>query len=184
MTYASLVSPIAQRRLPWILTLIAASLLFSFAIACAVPLAGFAAIAAITLGRRDALLSTGAIWLANQAVGFGFLHYPTDAATLAWGGALGVIALLSCEAAGAMARRLHAATGAGVAFLAAFVVYEGAIVAITAATGPGADHFALATVSWVFFVNAGAFVGLFTLRAAISALTFEREATLTTSGRA
>jgi hypothetical protein len=52
MTYAFLVSPVAQRRLPWMLSLITASVLFSFAAACATPLAAFAAIAVLTFSRR------------------------------------------------------------------------------------------------------------------------------------
>ena len=95
----SAVSP-DRRFALWAATLVSATVVSSFTFACAVPLAGFAAVAALTASRREALLLTGAIWLTNQAMGFLFLHYPTDSMTLFWGGALGVIALLSCESAG------------------------------------------------------------------------------------
>lgn len=165
----SAVSKIDRRAL-WAATLIAAAVLFSFAWACALPLAGFAAAAALTSTRRDALLLTGAVWLANQAVGFLFLHYPTDSMTLFWGAALGVIALLSCESAGMLARRFPGLSGGLAAFLAAFVVYESLVLAVTAATGPGVDHFTAPVVSRIFFINLGAFAGLLMLKAAGAAV--------------
>ncbi|MGD9543326.1 MAG: hypothetical protein AB7F41_04005 [Methylocystis sp.] len=131
----------------WAATLVGASVLSSVALTCAVPLAGFAAVAALTATRRAALLLTGAVWFANQAVGFFFLQYPTDPMTLFWGGALGVIALLSCESAGLLARRFQGFAGGFAAFLAAFVVYESLVLAVTAATGLGVDHFTAPVVS-------------------------------------
>jgi hypothetical protein len=109
------------------------------------------------------------VWLTNQTLGFIFLHYPTDAMTLFWGGALGVIALLSCESAGLIARRFHGFAGGLAAFLASFVVYESLILAVTAATGPGVDHFTAPVVSRIFFINLCAFAALLILRAAVAA---------------
>lgn len=154
----------------WAATLIIASVLSSFALACAVPLAGFAAVAALTTERRAAALLMGAVWLANQSVGFLFLHYPTDASTLAWGAGLGVIAVLSCETAGLLARRFDGIAGGVASFLAAFVVYEGLILAATAAMGSGVEHVTAPIVSWIFFVNLCAFAGLMTAKAAAGAL--------------
>lgn len=150
----------------WAATLIGASLLSSFTLACALPLAGFAAVVALTSTRRAALLLTGAIWFVNQAVGFLVLHYPTDATTLFWGGALGVIALVACESAGMLARRFPGFAGGLAAFLAAFVVYESLVLLITAATGPGVDHFTAPVVSRIFFINLAAFAGLLMLKTA------------------
>lgn len=165
----SAVSP-THRFALWAATLVAASVLSSFALACAVPLAGFAAVAALTTARRAALLLTSAVWLGNQSVGFLFLHYPMDASTLAWGAGLGVIALLSCETAGLLARRFGGIAGGVASFLAAFVVYEGLILAATAATGPGVEHVTAPIVSWIFFVNLCAFAGLMAAKAAGVAL--------------
>src|SRR5437667_9327199 len=67
------------RRAVWIALLVVASAAYSLAIACATPFAAFAAIAALTVPRRDALLLIGLVWFANQAVGFGMLHYPWTA---------------------------------------------------------------------------------------------------------
>jgi hypothetical protein len=154
----------------WAATLIAATVLSSFALACAVPLAGFATVAALTTARREALLLTGAVWFVNQAVGFLFLHYPTDAMTLAWGAALGVIALLSCESAGLLTRRFSGFAGGLAAFLASFVVYESLVLLITATTGPGVDHFTAPVVSRIFFINLCAFAALLMLKAAGAAV--------------
>jgi hypothetical protein len=156
----SIISSSPRRHWLWISSLIVASILFTFGFACALPLAAFAAVCALTTDRREALAITGAIWLANQIVGFAFLHYPTDTVTLAWGAALGVIALLSCETAGLAMRRIGGVLGSCAAFLAAFIVYEGAIYAICLATDRGADDFTVAVVSRIFLINASAFLGL------------------------
>lgn len=168
--------PTTNRRAFWAATFIAASIIFSFGWACALPLAGFAAVAALTTARREALLLTGAVWFANQVVGFLFLHYPTDAMTLFWGGALGVIALLSCESAGLLARRFPGFAGGLAAFLSAFVVYESLILAVTTTTGPGVDHFTAPIVSRIFFINLGAFATLLMLKAAAAAVAYRNAA--------
>ena len=56
----------------------AASVAFSFGLACVMPFAALCAVGACTLPRRDAFAVAGMAWLANQVVGFGFLHYPVD----------------------------------------------------------------------------------------------------------
>jgi hypothetical protein len=159
MTSSSLAF-VSWRHSLWIVSLVAASVLLTLGFACALPIAAFATIAALTAGRREALAIMGAIWFANQAFGFAFLHYPADAVTLAWGGALGAIALLSCEVARSVLRRLKGVAGSGLAFLAAFVAYEGAIFLICLATGRGADDFTASIVSRIFVINACAFLAL------------------------
>jgi hypothetical protein len=137
--------------------------LFSFGFACAIPFAAFAAIAAMGFERRTALVATGAVWFANQIIGFVFLHYPADAETFAWGGALGAIALLACEAAGLATRRVVGAAGAATSFFAAFFVYEGALLMIDAGLGQ-AGHMDVAGVLRIFFINACAFGGMLALK--------------------
>jgi hypothetical protein len=151
-----------------------ASVLTTVGFACAVPLAAFAAIAAMSFGRREALAAIGAVWLANQAWGFTFMHYPMNGETFAWGGALGMIAAQSCEAAGLPTRRFSGAVGAFVAFLAAFLVYEGSLIAIDLAVGISADDFALATVARIFLINACAFGGLWALKTIVTNATSRR----------
>ena len=165
----STVSKINRRAL-WAATFVAASVLFSFAWACALPLAGFAAVAALTSTRRAALLLTGAVWLTNQAMGFLFLHYPTDPTTLFWGGALGVIALLSCESAGLLARRFPGLRGGLAAFLSSFVAYESLISGRHRGDGTRRRPFHRADRLQIFFVNLGAFAGLLILKAAGAAV--------------
>src|SRR5579862_9091601 len=99
MPYLTSAFAIGWRHHLWLALLIATSVGFTLGFACAVPFAAFGAIAALSLPRRDALLLTLAIWLINQIIGFGILHYPTDAMTLIWGAILAVIAVLSTMAA-------------------------------------------------------------------------------------
>jgi hypothetical protein len=159
---------ILSRPATGVVALAVGSLIFTLGFACAVPLAAFAAIAAMSFDRRVALAATGAVWLANQAWGFAFMHYPIDVETFVWGGALGVIALLSCEAAGLATRRSSGPTGAIVGFLFAFVAYEGALIAIDLLTNQSADNFALATVARIFLINACAFGGLWAVKTVIA----------------
>ncbi|MDD1528782.1 hypothetical protein C7U92_14590 [Bradyrhizobium sp. WBOS7] len=92
--------PVAPRLAPMFCfaLLTASCALASFAFACATPFAAFAVVAAAMLPLRPALLVVIGAWLVNQTIGFGVLHYPVDAGTIAWGLAIGVAALLSTAA--------------------------------------------------------------------------------------
>jgi hypothetical protein len=153
----------AGRRPLWIASLILASVVFSLGFACAVPLAAFAAVAALTLSRRDAFALVGAVWLANQIAGFAVHHYPVTASTLAWGAGLGAVALLSTLAAQWVKDHLapSRAVPAIAAFLAAFAVYEGSLFAISLALASGVSDYAPAIVWRIFAINAAAFAALF-----------------------
>ncbi|ARN80508.1 hypothetical protein [Methylocystis bryophila] len=181
MTVFALSSPASRSTLS-IGALAVFSLLFTLGFACAVPLAAFAAISAISFDRRNALVATGAVWLANQAIGFGFMHYPLEGETLAWGGALGVIALLSCEAARLASRRLTGVAGAVAAFLAAFVAYEGSLLLIDAAIGLLERVDALGTLR-IFLINACAFGGFWALKTIASSTSVGRKLTAGLSAR-
>jgi hypothetical protein len=150
------------RRHLWLVLLIAASVATSLGFACAVPLAAFAAAAALTLSQRDRLFLVGAVWLANQIVGFAFLDYPRDANTIAWGVALGVVALLSTVVAHGLARRLTGMSAMAVpvvTFLAAFLVYEGAVFVFALMLG-GTEDFTPAIIGQIFAINAIAMAAL------------------------
>lgn len=176
MTTASFFSPSPWRRSLWMSSLIVAGVLLSPAFHCGFPLAAFAALAALTLHRRDALLLSGGVWLANQAVVLASLHHPATAVTLAWGAALGAIALLSCESAGLVARRIKGVAGACAAFVVAFLVYKGMIFGFGAAVGSNAGHLdsLFATLPRIFLTNASFFVGLGTLYALGAAAGLDR----------
>jgi hypothetical protein len=150
----------------WLALLVAASVAFSLGFACAVPLAAFGAAAALTLSRRNALFFIGAVWLANQIVGYAMLGYPWTVHSLAWGAALGVVAVLATLAARWAVLRLE---GAGqmvvpfAAFVAAFAVYEGALLVVAVALLGGTEDFTLAIIGRIFAINAVAMVGLLVL---------------------
>jgi hypothetical protein len=159
-------SPTAWRHALWLALLVAASVAFSLGFSCAVPFAAFGAVAALTLERRDALMLIGAIWLANQLVGFGFLDYPWTADTFVWGIVLGAVAILCTTAGIVAAGRLEARDtilAALAAFAGAFVVYEGSLFVVSATLLGGLEDFAPAIVVRILEINAAAFVGLLIL---------------------
>jgi hypothetical protein len=122
------------------------------------PASHFAAltlVAARTLGLRSAFLTVTAVWLANQAVGFGMLGYPHDVETLAWGIAIGLAALASLAAAAALMRRLDAAASALsvlAGFATSFAVFEAVLLAAALVLG-GTENFAPAIVGQVLLLN-------------------------------
>jgi hypothetical protein len=156
----------------WLAVLVGTSVAFTLGLACAVPLAAFAAAAALTLSQRDALALLLAVWLANQLVGFTVLDYPWTASALAWGVALAAVAILATLAGQWTARHL---TNAGRAlghtgtFLVAFAVYEAALFAISLTLLGGTEIYTVAIQGRIFAVNAVAFAGLLVLhRLAVS----------------
>ena len=166
-------SPVAVwRHWLWLAVLVGTSVAFTLGLACAVPLAAFAAAAALTLSRQDALVLIVAVWLANQLVGFVVLDYPWTASTLEWGVALGAVAILATLAGQWTVRhstnvgRTLSHTGA---FLVAFAVYEAALFAISLTLLGGTELYTAAIQGRIFAVNAVAFVGLLVLhRLAVS----------------
>jgi hypothetical protein len=145
--------------------MVAASVALTLGFACALPLAAFAAMAALLFSPVAAVGAILGVWLANQIVGFACLGYPTDMSTLAWGAGLGVIALLSLAAAGAVLARAHGAVAIGLAFVAAFVVYEGAVYAGCLATRTDVSDFTVASVGRIVLINVAAFCAFLALRA-------------------
>jgi hypothetical protein len=162
----------------WLALLVAGSVVFSLGLACAAPLAAFAAAAALSMSRRDAVLLILLVWLANQLVGFTVLDYPWTASTFAWGAALGIVAILATLAgqwmAGRLANARHAFT-ATVTFLIAFSVYEVALFAISAMLLGGTEIYTLAIQGRIFAINAAAFVGLLVLNQLAASIGFARK---------
>ena len=166
---AAIGSPSVPRdwRYPlWLGLLVGASVVFSLGLACAAPLAAFAAAAALSLSRRDALLLILLVWLANQFVGFTVLHYPWTASTFAWGVVLGAVAVLATLAGQWIADRLVGGRRAVVAmatFLIAFAVYEAALFTVSATLLGGTEIYTAPIQGRIFAINAAAFVGLLVL---------------------
>ena len=147
----------------WMGALVAASILFSFALACGMPFAAIGALAALTMGPRDAALLAGLGWLSNQAIGFGFLGYPFDAMTLAWGVALGASALAAVGAARLALRNLLTASAAArlpLAFVAAWVAQQATVFAASLVLGGTTAAFAPDVIWFILWTNALAFAGL------------------------
>ncbi|MGC2781734.1 MAG: hypothetical protein WA418_39465, partial [Bradyrhizobium sp.] len=122
-------APVPQRHAPafCFALLTAACALASFVFACATPFAAFAVIAAAMLPLRTALPAMLGTWLVNQGIGFGALHYPVDANTLAWGAVIGVAALTATVAARIALQALRAApapAALAAALLSAYAAYE------------------------------------------------------------
>jgi hypothetical protein len=150
----------------WLAILVAASLALTLGLACAVPFAAFAATAALTLTRRQALAAILAVWLTNQLVGFTVLDYPWTADAFAWGAVLGVVVILA-TLAGQWTVRLSTGAARAIAntatFLVAFAVYEAALFTVSATLLGGTEIYTAAIQGRIFAVNAVAFVGLLLL---------------------
>src|SRR5262249_39759031 len=136
-----------------------ASALATFIFACVTPFAAYAVIAAAVLPLRPALIVVIASWLVNQAVGFGFLHYPADANTMAWGLVSRAAPLAATVAAFATLRLVKAATPVALAgaLIAAYATYEIALFAATPFLG-GEGAFTASIIA-----NLGALSALWTL---------------------
>jgi hypothetical protein len=155
----------------WLALLIAISAVITTVFTCVTPFAAFAVIAAITVPRRDAVLLAVALWLTNQAVGFGVLHYPWTPSTLAWGGALGVAAVIGTLAALWTFHRLGSLpqlAQSAAAFGAAFVLYQATLFVGAVSWLGGTDMFVPGIVSQVLLINVVTLVGLFGLRQVIA----------------
>lgn len=101
----------------WSVILVAVGIVLGTVMTCVAPSVAVAVLAARTLSLRRAFAVVAAMWLGNQAVGYGFEHVPHDGATFAWG----LVILGATCAAVLVARRIRVTA---VAFVAAFVVFE------------------------------------------------------------
>jgi len=136
--------------------------LASFALACATPFAAFAVVAAALLPLRPALLVVIGAWLVNQMIGFGALHHPVDANTVASGFSLGAAALAATAASSVALRTLPAHRAPlvlAMTFLLAYAVYEIVLFAATPFVG-GEDAFNAAIVAQLGGLNVVWLVGL------------------------
>ena len=151
------------RNLIWIGLVTVASVLLTGVFACALPLAALAAFAALDVRLRNGLLLIGAVWLANQLLGFLVLGYPHEVQAYAWG----IVMLAATVAAFFGARQVLSAfagtskTLAAVsAFALAFASYEILLYAATYVLGGGTDAFAMPIVQQLAIVNAISFAVL------------------------
>jgi len=159
----------------WLALLTAISAVLTTVYTCITPFAAFAVVAATTLSRRQAVGLTVAVWLANQAVGFGALSYPWTARTLAWGVAIVAAAVIGTLAAQWTVRQFdsfRAPVRAVAAFVSAFALYQLALYAAAATTLGGTGAFVPSIIVRVLVVNALTLVGLVGLHQLVVAAVF------------
>ncbi len=154
-------APVEARDAPifCFVLLTTACALASLALACVTPFAAFAVIAAAMLPLPSALVVMAAVWLVNQAIGFGLLGYPFDTNTLPWGFVIGAAALAATAASVATLRAMQRSgslLALGCAFIAAYAAYELVLFAATAFLGGAADfsaaivtHLGLLDLVWL-----------------------------------
>ncbi len=144
-----------------------ATVLGSLALACAMPFAGLAALAVLFLPRRDAFVLIGVNWLANQLIGYAFLHYPMTWEGLSAGLGLGVACLGCTGAAALVANRLRKVASFPLAALGTlavtFAAYEG--LCFVTSIGHHDGDFLLSVQLYVLYLNALAFAGLLSVQA-------------------
>lgn len=120
----------------WIVLLSAASVLGSWALACATPFAALAALAATRMSRRDGIALMLVAWFASQAVGFGIHHYSHSPKTLMWAGAIGTAAIVSLLAARfAETKARGPVAQLALAYVGAVIGYKGMLVLWSLALG-------------------------------------------------
>lgn len=157
---------IAWGRPLWLGLLIGVSAALTTAFAGITPFVAIGVIATMTVSRRSALGLTVAAWFANQAVGFGLLHYPWTKNSVAWGVTLSSAAVVATLTAQWVVARLSAAPStmqAFAAFVSAFAVYELGLYTLAMAALGGTQGFAPSIVSQVLTVNIVTLLGLYGL---------------------
>jgi hypothetical protein len=165
--------PAFFQRTAWggILTIVTVA--STLAVACGTPFAALGTLAALFLPRRDAFVLIGVNWIANQAIGFGFLHYPLNWDCYRGGINLGIAAVAGTAAAmlaHQALRKAGAATAVIGSFAAAFITYEVLLYAMTPWRSGG--DFAMPVVLYILYVNAIAFAGLLILQIGAMAVGF------------
>lgn len=148
------------KRNAWLAFLIAATIGLSCLFTCATPFSALAAVAALTLSRRQAIVFILAAFATNQFVGFAFKGYPHDAMTLTWGAIIGVAALVSALFA-CLAEKLYRAQPSPIlstaaTFIAAFFGFQLVLLLANLTPLGSMDTFALATKARILLINVAA----------------------------
>jgi hypothetical protein len=147
-------------RALWIALIVTTGICLSTILACATPFAALATLAALKLDQRDAVAVVGLVWLANQAIGYGFLGYPWTWDSLAWGLAIGASVGLALLVARGLSTTGPAPFAVSLPFTGAFAAFQLGLYAAGFVL-PGSDGaFATAVVWHVFLLNAYSMAGL------------------------
>ena len=153
----------------WALALALATIAGTLIAACMMPFVTLATIAAATMRMRRAVTAVAVIWLANQAIGFTLLGFPTTPYAFAWGGALGAASLAALAVGRAIVGRADelAAARLCAAFAAALIAYEMLLLGFASIVG-GLETFAPAIVAQIAANEAIWFALLIVLRIALT----------------
>jgi hypothetical protein len=159
------------RRFTWGGTLTLVTVISTLAATCGTPFAALSALGALFQPRRDAFILVFVNWLANQAIGFAFLHYPHTLECYL--GGLHLLASAWLCTIAAMLTKLKSSKGGAVlkaivCFAAALAVFEGTLFALSPSAS--ASDFALPVIGYIVRVNAIAFVGLLLVKTAAKRL--------------
>jgi hypothetical protein len=147
-------------RALWIALIVITGICLSTVFACVTPFAALATLAALKLGPRDAITIVGLVWLANQAIGYGFLGYPWTWDSGAWGLVIGVSAGLAFLVARGLSTTRPAPFAVSLPFMGAFAAFELGLYGAGFVL-PGSDGAFAASVVWhVFLLNAISLGGL------------------------
>jgi hypothetical protein len=154
----------------WMGILTIASVASTVAFECAVPFAALAALAALTMRRRDALGMVALVWLASVTTGFLALGYPVRASSIAWTFFMLGGALAGAIAAQMIAERTHRfgpAVMALAALAGAYASYKVAILLGYQFLGGGERAFAPDVLLLQVRVETAFLVGLMILHRAV-----------------
>jgi hypothetical protein len=148
--------------LSWIGLTAAASAGSSFILACAMPFAALAAIAATRLRVLDGMALVGLAWVLNQATGYLLLGYPRTPSSFAWGAMIGVAALAGLWAAKSVtgAIRGNQLLSAALSLIAAFAAYQLTLFVAATFLPSTPSAFAPGVVLQIFAVNGAAMLVL------------------------
>mgnify|MGYP003647353808 FL=1 len=137
----------------WAGVLAISSVLGSLALACMFPFAAIATLLAATLPFRKAAVWMGAVWFANQLVGYLILGYPQNANSFGHGLAIGITALATLGVAKTIfqLRGDQSLFSALLAFAGAFVAFE-ALLYVAALYLGGVQNF-MPSVVWMIGQN-------------------------------
>lgn len=160
-----------QRTL-WAGGLTAATVLSTFVLDCATPFSALIVLAVLFLPRKDALLLIAGNFLINQAIGFGFLHWPLTLSCFLGGASVAAGCAVSTGVAMAVGRGLrgHTTTRAIGAFLAAFLGFEATIAAFSGFRSHEAAD--LQTYLYILYLNGLAFTALLGLQGVAASFGF------------
>ncbi len=164
-----------QNQIIWPLILAIASVCGSYTLACVFPFAAIAALAALNMEKRAAIMMVIAAWAANQFVGFFLLSFPWDAQAVGHGIAILAATLAAYGTARFVAGRMGTSLilRSVAALASAFCVYE-VILAAYAQVGGGAENFTAEIVSGIALNDSLWFVGLMAIRIMLARVTGEK----------